>query len=651
MATATRHRPRLWVERLLIYRSLRPLSLIRDIPLRPGLNLVWAREPDHRDGLATLQRAGHGVGKSTFCLMLRCLLGDAGKAVGLMREKLAAEFPNGGMAAVVHFGDAAWSAFRPFAANTHGQAAESADLDALLSGGEHVSFQAYLDALGAAMLANLHQRQIPGTGQAIEWTHVLGWLTRDQGTRLSGYFDWRSTEGTGLQGARLAPPWVIRCVLALTNAKEIEAAGEASSLEAQVAKLDREIRSLESEPRLIRARIEADFRRWVGASEQLAFDSDDLFESSVLEQVRICEQEIEAGVAAIDDEIEVHSRTMAERARDVAVTEQQAEIARANVEEAEALRDQKEDQLRAARAKLNELKNLAGPCQYGAVEFQQCEHIKARLRHPSFQDSRDQRTAQQNIEYWAAQATLRKRALEATELKLNQVRQASKAASQEMRRLQMKRATEDARRHFPGFLRNSLKNWEDVAGQASSPILAAKRTELAELTGRLDQARLRAHNARGEQTLRQSQLTEIFDGLAQEIGLHGRFLLDDDKRPFELVGSAGEAYSVLEILLGDFACALDADNGTTSFPAFLIHDCPREADLSTSLYGDYLHLLVAHEASAPCWQAIVTTTTPPPESLRKHPYLALELNPTNESDLLLRTRFGLREWTQKKVPQ
>lgn len=633
------------MERLLIYRSLRPLSPIRDISLRPGLNLVWAREPDHRDGLATLQRAGHGVGKSTFCLMMRCLLGDTGKAVKLMREKLAAEFPDGGMAAVVRFGGTAWSVFRPFAANTHGQAAESADLKALLNGGEHVPFQSYLDALGATLLANLHQRQIPGTGQAIEWTHVLRWLTRDQGTRLSGYFDWRSTEGTGLQGARQAPPWVVRCVLALTNAKEVEAAGEASRLESQAAQLEREIRNLESEPRLIRARIEADLRRWVGAREQLAFESDDLFKSSVLEQVRIREQEIDTAVAAIDDEIEAQARAMAERAKDVDVTKQQAELARANVEEAEALRDQKEDQLKEARAKLDKLKNLAGPCQYGAVEFQQCEHVKERLRNPSFQERRDQQTTQQNVQYWTQEARRRMPALEAAERNLSQAKQAFEAASREMRKLQTKRATEDAKRHFPNFLRDSLKTWEDVAGQASSPMLAAKRTEFVALSGRLDEARLRVQNARSEQTLRQSQLTGIFDGLAREIGLHGRFLLNDDSRPFELVGSAGEAYSVLEILLGDFACALDAANGTTSFPAFLIHDCPREADLSASLYGDYLQLLAARETSDPCWQAIVTTTTPPPEGLRKSPYLALELNPTSENDLLLRTRFGLREWT------
>ena len=84
-------------------------------------------------------------------------------------------------------------------------------------------------------------------------------------------------------------------------------------------------------------------------------------------------------------------------------------------------------------------------------------------------------------------------------------------------------------------------------------------------------------------------MTRRIDALAQVFGLHGRFLLNDDERPFELVGSAGEAYTVLEILLGDFACALDADdNPDSSFPAFLVHDCPREADLSNGLYCDYL---------------------------------------------------------------
>lgn len=73
--------PRLRIERLAIVESRSPLTFIRDVPLHAGLNIVWAEELAAAHGGSEVQRAGHGVGKSTFSLMLRALLGDDGAAV------------------------------------------------------------------------------------------------------------------------------------------------------------------------------------------------------------------------------------------------------------------------------------------------------------------------------------------------------------------------------------------------------------------------------------------------------------------------------------------------------------------------------------------------------------------------------------------
>lgn len=641
-AVSNRRAPKLWVERLLIVQSLQPLTPVRDISLRPGLNIVWAKEPENRDGLGPLQRAGHGVGKSTFCLMLRCLLGDAGKAVRSMRQLLTSELPNGGVGAVVHFGNQTWAVYRPFAAKSHGQAAESADLEGLLNGGEHVPFQRYLEALQDAMLGGLQQTHIPGTGQAIEWGHVLSWLSRDQGTRLSSYYNWRSTEGTGLQGARQAQPWVLRSVLGLTDAPEIAAAGEASELERKIELLEGQIKSLEERPRLVRERIEADFRGWLGQGDDLDFYSDDLFRSSVTKEIEKKEQDIATAIAEVDEEIDEHYHRMLNFATEADKAKGQAELARASFEEAEALRDQDQERLTAAREKLSELQRLEGPCEYGAVDFQACEHIRRRIETFSFQEQRDQRAIQRDTEFWRAEAEKRQPAVMAAERRKELAEQALETASAQRRKLQMKRDTRQVELAVPRVLRDSMKNWEDAAGEASSPALSAKREELQTLREGLDSAKARILDARNGQLTRASRLTQTLDALAKEIGLNGRFRLDDDSRPFELVGSAGEAYSVLEILLGDFTCALDAQDTVSSFPGITIHDCPREADLSHGLYRDYLTLIAGKEGECPAWQVIVTTTTPPPESLTRRPWLALELHPESDDGLLLRSRFGLR---------
>jgi hypothetical protein len=100
---------------------------------------------------------------------------------------------------------------------------------------------------------------------------------------------------------------------------------------------------------------------------------------------------------------------------------------------------------------------------------------------------------------------------------------------------------------------------------------------------------------------------------------------------------------VLEILVGDLVCLLDSSHPASAFPSLLIHDCPREADMGPRPYRDFLHLIerIEREAygDAVPFQYIVTTTTPPPESLQKEPYLRLTLDPSQDEGLLFGRRF------------
>jgi hypothetical protein len=126
---------------------------------------------------------------------------------------------------------------------------------------------------------------------------------------------------------------------------------------------------------------------------------------------------------------------------------------------------------------------------------------------------------------------------------------------------------------------------------------------------------------------------------------YGRFVPDSDDHPFELA-LGGEAYQVLEVLLGDLTCLLDAALASESHhPGFLVHDCPREADMSEHLYREYLMAaaeaadLLSSEGAATPFQYIVTTTSAPPTSLQTTRHVVLELLPGAEEYLLFKRRL------------
>ena len=163
----------------------------------------------------------------------------------------------------------------------------------------------------------------------------------------------------------------------------------------------------------------------------------------------------------------------------------------------------------------------------------------------------------------------------------------------------------------------------------------------------IDNKRLQIHMLKQKSSKRKKTLADIINTLTRELlseEAFGNFEFQDESRPFQLSVRGGEAYRVLEVLLGDMVCLLDSVNPGSAFPGLLIHDCPREADMSSGLYENFLLLVQKVEqkilgGEAP-FQYIVTTTTPPPESIQSLPYLRLTLDPSTDEGLLFRRRFN-----------
>ena len=96
---AGRTQPRLWVRRLVIWSE--PGVALREVRLRPGLNIVWSPDPADQESADASGALGHGSGKTLFCRLLRYCLGEDHFAPKAQEDSIALAFKNGMVGAEV----------------------------------------------------------------------------------------------------------------------------------------------------------------------------------------------------------------------------------------------------------------------------------------------------------------------------------------------------------------------------------------------------------------------------------------------------------------------------------------------------------------------------------------------------------------------
>jgi hypothetical protein len=221
-------------------------------------------------------------------------------------------------------------------------------------------------------------------------------------------------------------------------------------------------------------------------------------------------------------------------------------------------------------------------------------------------------------------------------------------ATQSKTRLSKRTAEVEANR-WPDLL-EELDRWINTAGstQAQQDI-DAFRGKSAKIEQKLGSLHTQLTVLQQNKSDHEKALARITDGLTQQLlpdGAVGTFDPRDEVRPFRLSMRGGEAYRVLEVLLGDIACMLDSPRAESALPGLFIHDCPREADMSTGLYENFLSLIDAlqeerYSSGERPFQYIVTTTTPPPVQLQNNnDVVCLTLDPSSDEGLLFCRRFA-----------
>ena len=104
------------------------------------------------------------------------------------------------------------------------------------------------------------------------------------------------------------------------------------------------------------------------------------------------------------------------------------------------------------------------------------------------------------------------------------------------------------------------------------------------------------------------------------------------------------AANLLNVLCFDLAVLVMSIEADISHPGLLIHDCPRQDDISDKQYGrlfEFGEALERGSADEPLFQYILTTSSEPPQDLQgKHAVLKLvPEDSSRKNHFLLRDRF------------
>lgn len=642
-----RTQPRLWVETMWLVESREPMVLTRTIDLHAGLNIVWAKESASNDA-SGLASAGHGVGKTSLCLLLRYVLGDDAPAIATLRSKAAGSFPKGGVAAKVHVDGVAWLVFRPYGLYCHSLAAQCEALDQLFDGTAPNDVDGYGRALEQFSIGRLAARSLPGTNQALEWRHLLAWCIREQRTRFDGFYHWREGEGLGFKRSRRDPPLLVGSVLGLVDQALDQLLRDIEAKQKQVDQCKERIPELERAPafalthadRQLRLKVDAEedepvFATTVGESVESRVQA--ALQKAELEERRWEREAEQADEALAKEQVRLHELA---KARDLAKVEN---------EMAKSLVDAKlEDYERLSKVR-DRLAGLEGRCEPGNIEFSGCEHVqqnKTTVKMTWFQDGKQAKT---DASLFAARHQASTVALDKAEKAVSDQEELIAKKRPELHRLRVRIATSETSRTF------LKQSWDDLQLKhtqrnqgGDTAELAEARKQLLEFESALESLRAAEVGQRSRQSSRVDAIKALTATVSTRLlgaAGHARFVPGHEVRPFE-VARGGEAYQVLEVLLGDIVCLLDsAVSEASNHPGFLVHDCPREADMSELLYREFF--LAAAEAAdqlggdgmAP-FQFIVTTTSAPPDKLGGAPHIVLELAPGADESLLFKRQLA-----------
>lgn len=620
-----RTEPRFWVRRLVIWEK--PGTLLREIKLRPGLNIIWSPDPADRGTTQESESVlGHGSGKTLFCRLLRYVLGEDRFSPDDQRFRIGLAFPEGIVGAEVMIGGIQWAVLRPIGGGRLHYTVPDAGLEQVLAGDcAATGIEPFLKVVESQILSADVVARIPVEHPLQAWLVALAWLSRDQECRFDKVLDWRSSDSDSDSPARgLSSPKLLDALRALIGAivpEEYKLRAEISAMVDQQNATSQEAARKVWEADQLRARLIA----------ELGLNPDELLPGRLaVEPLRQAAKAKLARLATVSSDVDVSNlgtlRAQADEARE------QAESLKRSLAEIEARIPEIEGLMRRIRgerpgisAEIDQHETPLCPVCDVPVSRALAEGCKLSHKLPDLEAAK-KRLEQNNQELGVEDARLKANQAQKVQIKLelNPAQSHAEALRQQVREIERSR---DARSDVWG----KTKRLIDDASSLEEYLLAQeeRHTSAETLASEIEKKRTLTTAFRDAQADVFSRLSCFFDAIIREMVGHnagGKITLDGNglKLWVELGGDRSTAaIDSLKVIAFDLAVMCMSIEGGNRLPAFLIHDSPREADLGLSVYHRLFHLVrnLEQGKGLPLFQYIVTTTTRPPDELSEEPWV------------------------------
>lgn len=642
----TRGEPRLWVRRLAIWEK--PGTVIRDIRLRRGLNIVWSPDPGVESAIVGRgDESGHGAGKTLFCRLLRYCLGEDTFANDDLRRSVAEQIPAGLVGIEVLINGVPWAVLRPIGTTRRQIVRGNATLEELIDSNDpSTGIQPLLEALDSLVVPGDGELFIPSSRAHSAWLFALAWLTRDQECRYDHILDWRharaDTRSPVLGTAREQMVVAVRSLLGVLDQEEVRLTDERDGLAERRRSRERDLTYYQRRIEQLRSDLSS------------VLGTQDSAESGGELELGEWRAQAEARLAREDDSVQVDVQRAdlagARSERDgvlgeVAVIEGDLRRLDGTV----ALHQEQVRALRGERANLDatEIKARLGPvCPVCNVPIDRALAegcgISGVLPDATAVAQEKRTVADQmrdcNTAIAACQTDSATRRRELGQLRQRQTALESRIAALET---EIDRVSRQNRQRWSGKQRviesvTELQRTYDDVAQA--------RRDSGELTTKDERLRDRQAELRASHQDVLTRFDELFgyvcrgvlgNNISASVSLTGLGIQAD-------VQVGGLAMESLKAIAFDLAATLMSIEGRTVVPAFLVHDSPREADLGVSIYHRWFRFIASLEkltAESP-FQYIITTTSEPPSELRSSGFVIETLHGADPTERLLRRDLG-----------
>lgn len=631
--------PRLWVRRVALYEDEKTIR--RNIPLKPGLNIVWT--PDlSSSGQRSL---AHGSGKTTFCRLIRACLGETDFTTETQRHRLLHKMPKGFFAAEVMIDGVCWVSIRTFGLGEN-YVSQTEDIEAALTRGRLEKDPTSLDqVIRETFFRDLIGLTPPEVDGDHIWDLLRAWLSRDQECRLADILTWRSPKTQTRSRAQVvseaAKLAMVRLAVRALDKDEMRASVRERKL-AKEAEEERKKQAFLEQQRADRMKA---LRLALDVGDEVGFD--DTLDSKGL--VSLATARFEAAMGA-ELPPPPEQPSLVGLLRDLN-TKRATHLEEARKLENDADRKRTEATHLRSEAKLGEIDVKQGQVRVCPLCRVPVDDVLASKCGISLEHCNIEAIKTQIADKEKKAALL----VEDAQKSENNARQISALISRISSKIreaeeQAQKSEAEIRSVHSAKIRLQEKVFEARRLLDEARTLRAefeKPAPTASLNEELDTLRLQLEQGRGrsqeaiyslETQYRAIMAAWLPDGVDGVIKLDGKGLKVDVE--FNGRGEVSTAaLDSLKIVAFDLAALHLATEGKAIIPPFLIHDSPREADLDGMLYGRLFEMIAEWEknSEAPCFQYIVTTTTAPPPDLCGDDFVKLKMSSTPAKERLFKT--------------